>query len=123
MSKVLRATCEGNTVTADEVTVPAARIQSAGIGVSEGILVLDGDKAEYITSNASDLDETLEQLISALGDASSGLSASATAINLVGTTAGVPPLVLTPLLLPINLAASSISSAVSALSAIKERLK
>jgi hypothetical protein len=123
MSKILRATCENNTVVADETTVPAARIASLGVGPSEGVLILDDDRADYLTSNASDLDESLEQLISALTDAASGLSATSTALNTVGTAAGVPPLTLTPLLLPIDAAASSISAAVDALSAIKERLK
>ncbi len=123
MSKTLRATCEANVVTAESVTVPAARVLSMGIGESEGILVIDEERADYFTSNASDLDESLEAMIDALGSAASGLSAASSALSTVGTTAGVNPIVLAALLVPISAAASSVESAADTLSEIKARLK
>jgi hypothetical protein len=123
MSKVLRATCEDGVVTALETEVESARILSKGIGRSAGILVMDEERADYLTSSASDLEESLAQAIAALEAASSGLDAAKTAIDTVGTAAGVPSLVLIPLLAPIGSAASSISAAADALAEIKERLK
>lgn len=74
MSKVLRATCEGGTVTALETEVESARILSEGVGASEGILVLDEERADYLASNASDIKKLLTAIVSALGEVSSALS-------------------------------------------------
>lgn len=75
MSKVLPATCEDSVVTCEGVPIPSARILSEGIGESEGVLVLEEDRADYIAKTSPDLKATIEKLIAALGNASAALSA------------------------------------------------
>lgn len=73
MSKIIPASASGGIVTADGVPVPAATILSKGTGQSSGILVIDGEKAWYIPTTVSDLEATLTQVISALGQVKTAL--------------------------------------------------
>jgi hypothetical protein len=117
MSKIIEATCVGGVVTADDVPVPAAEILSEGVGESEGILILDEDKAKYIAKTSPDLKATLEKLITTLEK----LSAALTAIDSAGplsTTCGAGPGTAT--WVPVN--ASNIS-AINALKAEVESFK
>ncbi len=74
MSKILDATCVGGVVTAELVAVPSAEILSEGVGASTGILVMEEDKATYVTSNASDLKSALDKIASALTSIASALT-------------------------------------------------
>lgn len=65
MSKILDATCSGKAVTYNGALIDA-EILSEGVGASEGLLLLEKDKATYITSNATDLKTTLEKVADAL---------------------------------------------------------
>ncbi len=58
----MEATCEGGTVTAGGAVVAEADILSAGVGQSDGVLLLDNDKAKYIASNASDISDLIVSL-------------------------------------------------------------
>lgn len=117
MGKILEATCEDGVVTADGVAVPAAEILSEGVAPSEGVLLLEGDKAKYLTSSASDLKSTIEQLIDALEDVSSALASIDNRVYLVSATGGVPGAAVA------GTAISSLNSAISDLEAFKEELK
>ncbi len=75
MSKILDATCVAGLVTASLFPVAEATILSEGVGPSLGLLIMDEDKATYVTSNASDLKSTLEKIASALGDIVTALTA------------------------------------------------
>jgi len=99
MSKVIVATCEDGKVTAEGVEVPSAEIFSEGEASSEGLLILDGDKAYYVAKTSPDLKTTLQKLTTALGKVSSALSALDGAHFLVAATGGVPsgPLIATPI--------------------------
>lgn len=123
MSKMLDATCEAGVVTADGVPVPGTDIIGEGVGASTGKLFIDGEEKAYFPKVTPDLKTTIEQAIAALEAASSGLAACSTALNVVGAAAGVPGLVLTPLLLPIDSAAGDIDDAVAELEALKDELK
>jgi hypothetical protein len=61
MTKVLDASCINNVITIESLPVDGD-ILSEGIGESEGIALVDEDKVKYITSNASDLKDTIESL-------------------------------------------------------------
>ncbi len=68
MSKLLEATCTAGVVTAESVPVPAADVLSEGNGPSSGVLLIDGEKAKYITSSASDVKALITNIV-ALVDA------------------------------------------------------
>ena len=74
MSKMLEAQCVAGVVTAGIIPVPAADILSAGIGPSTGVLLLDEDKAKYITSNASDIKTALDAVATALTQIAAALT-------------------------------------------------
>lgn len=85
MSKMLEATCSAiSIVTADGVPVPGAVILSQGKQVSSGVLILDGDKAVYLTSNASDI----KTLITNVGTLIDQISAVLTGLDAVTTVPG-----------------------------------
>lgn len=89
MSKALEATCVAGVVTAGGIPVPAADILSKGIGPSTGILILDEDRAKYVTSNATDIESTLTQIASALTTISTALTSIGAAMT--GPTTAPPP--------------------------------
>jgi hypothetical protein len=97
MSKILEATCEDEVVTSNGVEVPMAEILSKGLGASSGALLIEGKKVWYITSSASDLEQTLDKLISVLGSIKSAIESfdsmvlTTTCPSGAGTTA--PPTV------------------------------
>lgn len=111
MSKILDATCNASgVVSCDGVTVPAAEVLSEGKQASEGLLFLEGDKARYFPSSATDIKETLSQVSDALGAISSALSALQG-----GPWAGVPPIIVSQI--------ASITAAKSAIDSLKGALK
>jgi hypothetical protein len=61
--KLLEATCENQTVTAEEITVECD-ILSQGNKSSTGVVLLDGSEVKYITSNASDIKDLITSLVS-----------------------------------------------------------
>ncbi len=92
MSKVLNATCAAGVVLAGEPIpgpVASAEILSKGIGPSTGILIMDKDKATYVTSNASDLESTLTTLASVLTDIATTLTSIGA--SMTGPTTAPPP--------------------------------
>ncbi len=62
MSKILEATCLNNIVTCEDSIVIGAEILSEGVGQSEGLLLMEEEKTHYITSNATDIKETIDKL-------------------------------------------------------------
>jgi hypothetical protein len=112
MSKILAASCKGKVVKSEGVSVEA-QILSEGAGESAGVLVLDGENATYLTSNASDLKTTLDKVSNAL----TKISETLTAIGggMTGPSTAPPPA------LPANVA--QINSLVAELSTLKENLK
>lgn len=65
MSRVLEGSCNASVVTVDGQVVEAS-ILSKGLGESSGVAIIDKDKVYYLTSNADDLDLTIEKLNSSL---------------------------------------------------------
>lgn len=123
MSKTLRATCENGVVTAENTTIQEARVLSSGIGASQGVVILDDERADYIPDTTSDLEETIDQTIALAEAAAEGLSATSSAIGVVGAEAGVAAPALAALQVPIDLAASSLEDVAAALEELKGRLK
>lgn len=116
MSKMLEASCVAGVVTAGGFPVPAADIQSEGVGPSEGILILDEDKAKYLAKTSPDLKSTLDDLSSLLGTITTTLTTIATTLTSIG--AGMTgPTTAPPPTLPTNVA--SITSDVATLTALK----
>ncbi len=64
MSKMLDATCAGGVVSVAGVIVPTADILSQGVKDSDGVLMIDQDNAKYITSNATDIKDLIEGIVS-----------------------------------------------------------
>ncbi len=61
MSKVLDATCNaGGVVTAEGSVVTDAVVLSEGMKASEGVLIMEDDKATYVTSNATDIADLIQ---------------------------------------------------------------
>lgn len=86
MSKTITASCVGGIVTADGVPVPAAEVLSEGVGASEGLLVVDEEKAFYVAKTTPDLETTLTHLITALTQVKAALDQTVTGLQKTGTT-------------------------------------
>jgi hypothetical protein len=93
--------------------VAAAEILSKGVGPSTGVVIIDGDKAYYFTSNASDLESTLTTLIATIQKLV--LTFTAFAGSMTGPTTAPPPT------LAVDLA--ELTAKAAELTAIKELLK
>lgn len=90
MSKILAATCDATgKVTADGVIVPEAVVLSLGKQASSGLLYLDGDKAWYFPSSATDIEATLGQLSTAIEKIANVLTAIGG--GMTGPTTAPPP--------------------------------
>lgn len=64
MSKILDAECSSaGVVTADGVTVESAEVLSEGKKHSEGLLFLEGEKARYIPSSATDIKDLITRVV------------------------------------------------------------
>ena len=62
MSKVLEASCVGNVVTCEGLVLDGAEILSEGVGDSEGIVLIDGEKIYYIAKTTPDVADTIEKV-------------------------------------------------------------
>lgn len=84
MSKLLEATCDASgVVTAEGVTVPAAEVLSEGKQASAGLLLLEGDKAIYLPSSATDIKTTIEKLITVIDKVSDAVTKTSTMFTAV----------------------------------------
>lgn len=112
MSKVIEATCQANVVTVDGQPVDAT-ILSKGLGSSSGIAVLDKDSVTYVTSNATDLETTIDNLNQSL----TKLITIVTAIGagMTGPTTTPPPTLAADL--------AEITAIVATLTTLKGQLK
>lgn len=67
MSKIIDATCSAaGIVTAEGVPIPTAQVLSEGKQTSSGLLFIDGDKARYMPSSASDIKSLITKLVTIL---------------------------------------------------------
>jgi hypothetical protein len=112
-AKALPATCLSSVVTAMGFAVTPVTILSEGKGQSSGVLIMDGEQAFYIASNAGDLKTTLEKVASALTEIATTLTAIGA--GMTGPTTAPPPT------LPTSVTA--INAVVTQLNALKEVLK
>lgn len=114
MSKVLAATCNAiGLVSVGSVQVPAAEVLSEGKQASAGLLFIDGDKAWFIPSSATDIKSTIDKVAAALAE----IATTLTAIG-AGMTG---PTTAPPVTLPT--AVANIQAKVLELNALKEALK
>lgn len=127
MSKILPAQCATDIVQVDGAPVASAEILSEGKGSSEGVLLLQGDKAYYFTSNATDLKQTIENVITALGQAVTALNQTATALGLIDAKPFGAPGTSAPVaaanIPQITAAATAIEAAKTQLTTLKDILK
>lgn len=89
MSKILSASCVAGVVTSQGVPVTEAVVLSEGVGSSSGALLLEEDKAFYITSNASDIKQTLNKVVAALNKI--GETLTAIGAGMTGPSTAPPP--------------------------------
>lgn len=61
MSKILDASCVAGVVTVEALPIDAT-ILSQGFAESTGVVVLEEEKATYITSNSEDIEEIITQI-------------------------------------------------------------
>lgn len=114
MSKILDATCNAaGMVSVGSVQVPAAIVLSEGKQASAGVLFMDGDKAWFMPSSATDIKATLEQVTAALTEIANALTAIGT--GMTGPTTAPPGT------LPTSVA--TINEKVATLTQLKEALK
>ncbi len=78
MSKALAATCVAGIVSIGEFVLEDVEIFSEGVAASEGVVILDGDKAYYVAKTSPDLNSTLQQVLDALGGIKAALQDIAT---------------------------------------------
>lgn len=84
MSKVLEASCVAGVVTCEGKPVEAT-ILSEGIGESSGALILQQALAIYLTSNATDIKESIEALNSMITKITTVLTALDGALSSANT--------------------------------------
>ena len=90
MSKLLPATADASgKVTCLGVVVPEAEVLSLGKQASSGLLLLDGDKAWYFPSSATDVEATLGQISLAIEKIANVLTAIGG--GMTGPTTAPPP--------------------------------
>lgn len=89
MSKILKASCVGNVVKVEDFVIPDADILSEGVGESDGLVFLEDDEATYLTSNASDIKQSLNSIQSALTTIATTLTSIGAAMT--GPTTAPPP--------------------------------
>lgn len=128
MSKMLEATCSAlGVVSAEGVPVPVAEVLSEGAQESSGVLLLEGEKAKYLTSNASDIKTTLSALVDLIEDISSNFTTIASTLTAIGagmtgpTTA--PPGTLATSVLAINNKVLELNAVMADLDDLKDALK
>lgn len=128
MSKMLDATCDASgKVTAEGTLVPAAQVLSLGKQASSGLLIIEEDKARYMPSSATDIQTTIDKLISAITSISDAVTQIATTLTSIGagmhgaTTA--PPGTLPTDVANINAKVSDLSTVKSQLTTLKGALK
>lgn len=128
MSKILDATCDATgKVKVGTVEVPDAIVMSAGKQQSSGILIIDGDRAKYLTLSVTDLESTLEKTSQALAKSVEAIQAIATLFTAIGagmtgpTTA--PPGTLAVDVANINSKAADITAVKNDIDQLKGALK
>ncbi len=84
MSKILDASCVAGIVTVDSLPIPSANILSQGVKASTGKLLMDEEKADYFTSNATDIAD----LISNIGTVVDQIVLALTALDAVTVSPG-----------------------------------
>lgn len=119
MSKILAATCEAGVVKVGDLSVPSAVVQSSGVASSDGVLLMEGDTAFYLSKTSEDLMTSIEKTSMALEDLASALNTIATTFTSIG--AGMTGASTTP---PPTLAVdvASIISKATELTALKTEL-
>lgn len=131
MSKILPATCVGGVVTADGIPLPGATIHSEGVAQSDGIAILDEDRADYIAKTTPDVKTLIEKMISVLDQVKAGLDKTADALTaldtagfLIAADAGVPsPPVAGADITGITSASTQINTLKTELNTLKEALR
>lgn len=81
--KAIDATCVAGVVTAQSIPVEATVI-SEGVKSSDGVLLLDEDRAIYLTSNAEDI----KDLITNIGDVLTKIITIATGLDAASNAPG-----------------------------------
>lgn len=121
MSKLLPATCVGQTVKllGSNVALQDVEILSEGEGESSGFVLIDDTKLYYLPNIVPDLKTTIQKVIDALGHVTNGLSGLNNAGYLISAVGGVP----SPILPAVSAAANGIDTAKSALSELLGELK
>lgn len=115
-TKIFTATCENGEVKVGNVVVEAT-IESEGVGASQGLMIIEGDRAYYFAKTSPDLKLTLEKVIAALEKVSDALTSHDTAGYLIGAAMAVP----SPPIATASIAA--IDSAVDELTTLKGELR
>jgi len=95
MSVILDATCTGKIVNTVGMPVPTAEILSEGNGPSEGVLLMQGGKQYYVTSNATDLKEVITKLNDLIPKLVTAFTSIAS--GMTGPTTAPPPSLATDL--------------------------
>lgn len=76
MSKILDASCDASgKVTCEGVEIPTATVLSEGKKASTGVMLLDGSKARYVTSSATDIKDLITSLVEIVNQTAVILSA------------------------------------------------
>lgn len=130
MSKTLNASCTAGVVQVGSVPI-VADILSEGVGSSEGIAVLDENKAFYLAKITPDLKQTLERLMEVLEQVKNGLDSAANALTtldtngfLIGATGAVPsPPVAASDISQITAASGQVEAISSQIQALSESLR
>jgi hypothetical protein len=119
MSKTLEATCTAGVVLVGGLPVPGATVFSEGIAESEGVVLLDEDKAFYLPKTTPDLKTTLDNLVNVLSQLETAINTigdtfTAVGAGMVGSSTAPPPT------LPASV--TSIKATATAIDAIKTTL-
>lgn len=128
MSKILDATASASgVVTAESTAVQVAEILSEGKQTSAGVLLMQENKAWYLTSSATDIKTTIEKLISVIESAANsitqiGITLTSIGAGMTGPTTAPPPTLAADVVL-LNLDVTELNAVKAELETLKEALK
>lgn len=123
----LEGECTNEIVKIEDLPISDAQILSIGKGESTGIVLMIGEKSYYLTSNATDIETTIEKINDIADNLSDALSKIANVLTSIGSgmtgpTTAPPPTLATDVA-AINGYVSEIDAAKSDLETLKGDLK
>lgn len=113
MLSLVEATCENEVVKVEGTTVEPVVIKSKGLGESQGLLFVVGDKVYYVASSFQDISDVIDKVKESVDKVADILSSIGS--SMTGSTTAPPPTLASDL--------AELSTLSTELNALKESLR